>query len=304
MDAVYLRHPSVLRDPIMIMTFAGWNDAAESATLAARYLVDRLGGERFAAIPPDDFFQFSDQRPTVRLDEKGERQISWPANDFFVCRAGHLPRDFVVGVGVEPHLQWRRFSRSVLDIVNRCGVRLVVTMGAFLAGESHTEPVPVTCLATDPSLVRNLGMELSRYEGPTGIVGVLHSLMQEERLASVSLWASVPHYIAALPNPKASFALLDRLRAVCRIPLDLGDLERSAANFDRQVEEAIREDPKLARYVSQMEGSEAEDEPEEEEEHSSGEAAEELPPGEQVADEIADEIEDFLRRRKNGSDKD
>ncbi|MBI4251138.1 MAG: PAC2 family protein [Candidatus Tectomicrobia bacterium] len=297
MDAVFREHPSELRDPVLILAFAGWNDAAESATIAARYLVDRLGGERFASIPPDDFFQYSDRRPTVRLDEKGQRQISWPANEFFVCRPSHLPRDIVVGVGVEPHLQWRRFSRNVLEVVHRCRVRLIVTMGAFLAGESHTDPVPTICLTTDPALVRNLDLEVSRYEGPTGIVGVIHNLMQDEKFPAVSLWASVPHYIAALPNPKASFALLDRLRAVCRIPLDLSDLEHSAANFDRQVEEAISQDPKIARYVSQLEDSE-EAEPEETDVPLPAETSEERPSGEQ----IADQIERFLRRRKSGSE--
>ena len=297
MDAVFQQHPTELRDPVLILAFAGWNDAAESATLAARYLVDRLGGQRFASIPSDEFFQYSDQRPTVRLDERGQRQITWPSNEFFVCRPGHLPRDIVVGVGVEPHLQWKRFSRNVLDIVRRCQVRLIISMGAFLAGESHTDPVPTICLATDPALVRNLGIEVSRYEGPTGIVGVIHSLMQDERMPAVSLWASVPHYIAALPNPKASFALLDRLRALCRIPLDLSDLERSASHFDQQVEDAISQDPKIAKYVSQFESSE-EIEPEEADEPLPSETAEELPPGEQ----IADEIEDFLRRRKSGTE--
>ena len=298
MDAVYLQHPPALRSPIFVMAFAGWNDAAESATLAARYLVDRLGGERFAAIPPDDFFQFSDQRPTVRLDEAGQRQITWPANEFYFCRPAHLPRDLVVGVGIEPHLQWGRFGRSILEIARRCRVEMAVTLGAFLAGESHTGPVPTISLATDPGLVAHMDIERSRYEGPTGIVGVLHSLMQDERVPAVSLWASVPHYIAALPNPKASLALLGRLRELCRLPLDLGDLEHSAANFDRQVEDAISQDPKIARYVSQFQES-GEVDPEEEAEGEDalpGEPAEELPPGEQ----IADEIERFLRRRKSG----
>ncbi len=293
MDALFLRDLPEPRDPIFVMAFAGWNDAAEAATLAARYLVERLKGERFASIPSEDFYQFSDQRPLVRLDAAGRRQIHWPVNEFFYCRAPSLSRDLVVGIGVEPHLQWRRFSRDVLEIIRRARARLIVTMGALLAGELHTAPIRLVSLATDPALVEPIGVEISSYEGPTGIVGVIHSLMQDEGIPAVSLWANVPHYIAALPNPKASFALLDRFRALGGIPLDLGDMELSAERFERQVEEAISQDPRFARYVSQFQeggapaGEEAEDEAPEDDE-------DELPPG----DQVADEVERFLRRRR------
>ncbi|MDE0331431.1 MAG: PAC2 family protein [Nitrospinae bacterium] len=292
-------------DPLFIMAFSGWNDAAESATAAARYLVQHFQGKRVAQIHPDDFFQFADQRPTVKLSESGERQISWPQNEFFYCRAPRLARDLIVGIGTEPHLRWKHFGSDVLQISNHFRARMIVTMGALLAGDLHTQPSRLMAIATDSSLVEPSGVEITRYEGPTGIVGVIHTLMQDEGFAAVSLWANVPHYIASLSNPKATCALLDKLSILGGFDISLEDFDIAINQFDGQVERIISRDPRIAKYVEDIQKGQIPDEipgvdfqdtfegdPEEEEEK--------LPPGA----EVADEIERLLRRKPDGPESD
>lgn len=305
MSVTFFHEAADAKDPLIVTAFSGWNDAAEAATLAARYLVRRFQGKRVAKIHPDGFFQFSDQRPVMRFDESGERRIAWPANEFFHCRTPGAARDLIVGIGVEPHLKWKRFSRDVLEIGSRCGARMTVTMGALLAGGLHTQPSHLVAVATDPALLEPSGVETTRYEGPTGIVGVIHALMQDEGFPAVSLWANVPHYIASLPNPKATRALLDSLSAVGGFEISLGDFDDAIKAFDEKVERIVAGDPRIAKYVEDVQkglvpdeipGVDFEDaldaEPDEPEET--------LPPGAQVADEI----ERLLRRRSGGPEPD
>lgn len=302
MSVTFFREVPDARAPLLVMAFSGWNDAAESATAAARYLVQRFDGERVARIAPDDFFQFSDHRPTVQLSESGERRMTWPSNEFFYCRAPGLARDLLVGVGAEPHLRWKRFSRDVLAIGERYGARMGVTLGALLAGDLHTQPSHLMAIATDPALIAPAGIETTRYEGPTGIVGVIHTLMQDEGLPAVSLWANVPHYIASLFNPKAARALLESLGVVGRFDISLEDFDAAIDTFHERAEEVIAQDPRIARYVRDMQrGRIPEDVPGREPEDAlldpdPDETEQRLPPGA----EVADEIERLLRRRPGG----
>jgi len=301
MGVTFFHEVEDANDPWFIMAFSGWNDAAESATSAARYLVQHFQGKRVAQIQPDDFFQFADQRPTVKLSESGERQITWPPNEFFYCRAPGLARDLIVGIGTEPHLKWKHFSRDVLAIGSRYDARMIVTLGALLAGDLHTQPSRLMAIATDSSLLEPSGVEITRYEGPTGIVGVIHTLMQDEGFPAVSLWANVPHYIASLSNPKATCALLDKLSNLGGFEISLEDFDIAINQFDGQVERIIARDPRIAKYVEDIQkgqipdeipGVDFQDTFEDEPEEAEGK----LPPGA----EVADEIERLLRRKPNG----
>ncbi len=307
MENIHIKEIPDLSDPIFVMAFEGWNDAAQSATIAARFLVSRFGGERFAWFQSEEFFQYSDQRPHVRLDSGGNRIITWPANEFFYCKHPELPRDLVVGIGVEPQLRWKLFSQDVFELIQKCGCRLAITLGALLAGDSHTEPIELVCLATEQKLAERTGVKVTKYEGPTGIVGVIHTRLQDAKMPAVSLWANIPHYISSLPNPKGAFALLECLRTVGEIPLDLDELERSASQFDAQIDEAIARDPKIMRYLSKAADPEDDSEDEFEDfeqmdpvDNSEEEEPEDLPSGEQ----IVDEIENYFRRRKNDGESD
>lgn len=307
MENIHIKEIPDLSDPIFLMAFEGWNDAAQSATIAARFLVNRFGGEKFAWFQSEEFFQYSDQRPHVRLDSGGSRVITWPANEFFYCKHPELSRDLVVGIGVEPQLRWKLFSQDVYDLIEKCGCRLAITLGALLAGDSHTEPIELVCLATERKLEERTGVAVTKYEGPTGIVGVIHTRFQDSKMPAVSLWANIPHYISSLPNPKGAFALLECVRNVSGISLDLGELERSASQFDAQIDEAIARDPKIMRYLSKISDSEDDSEDEFEDfeqsdslENAEEEEPEELPSGEQ----IVDEIENYFRRRKDEGESD
>ena len=304
MGVTFLHEVEDAKDPLLIMAFSGWNDAAESATAAARYLVQYYQGERVAQIQPDDFFQFADQRPTVKLSESGERRISWPQNEFFYCRAPSLARDLIVGIGPEPHLKWKHFSCDVLQISNHYGAQMIVTMGALLAGDLHTQPSRLMAIATDSSLVKPSGVEITRYEGPTGIVGVIHTLMQDEGFLAVSLWANVPHYIASLSNPKATCALLDKLRILGGFDISLQDFDDAINQFDGQVEQIIARDSRIAKYVEDVQKGQIPDEIPgvdfQDTFDGEPEAEDRLPPGA----EVADEIERLLRRKPDGPESD
>ncbi len=184
-----------LRSPVLITAFRGWNDGGQAATVAAGYLVEQWDATRFADVDPEAFMDFQAVRPTVTLDEGLSRRIEWPENAFYHAAIPGTDRDAVILVGVEPNYRWRAFSDLVIGLAKDVGVDLVVTLGALLADVPHTRPAPVTGAATDPALVEELGLQLSRYEGPTGIVGVLHDACRTAGLRSVSLWSAVPHYV-------------------------------------------------------------------------------------------------------------
>jgi proteasome assembly chaperone (PAC2) family protein len=235
MDALRIQAvPEGLRRPILIMAFGGWNDAAESATTAVRYLGTSFHAEKFAEVDPEEFYHFGLARPLVRFKpgSETEREITWPATEFSISQASELARDVIVGVAIEPHLRWKTYCNTVVDLARRCEVALVLTLGALLAEGPHTQPVRLSGSASDPELAVRLGVRPSKYEGPTGIVGVLNTICREQGFATATLWANVPHYISGIENPKATLALVRRVAPLLGATLDVGDLEDAGKQFD------------------------------------------------------------------------
>ncbi len=253
MKAVRWSSEPSLRRPVLVAAFEGWNDAAEAATTAARYLRDRWGARRFADIDPEEFFDFSSSRPQVRLVGGRTRQIDWPANEFWAASLPDRESDAVLLLGTEPQLRWRTFCEAVLEVARAQGAQLVLTLGALLADVAHTRPVQVTGTANDDDLVARLGLRRSRYEGPTGIVGALHDACARAGLPSASLWAAVPHYVAATPSPKAALALVRRAADVLAVPMAVPDLEAAATSYEEQVSEVVATDDDVAAYVHTLE---------------------------------------------------
>ncbi len=246
------RRPSVER-PVLIAAFRGWNDGGQGASLAGGYLAKAWDARRFAEIDPEGFFDFQATRPHVRLEEGYTRRIDWPETVFFHARPHRMERDAVLLLGVEPNLRWRTFSGLIVDFAKELEVDLVVTLGALLADVPHTRPTPVTGSATDPELIERLGLQASRYEGPTGIVGVLHDACKQAAIPSASLWAAVPHYVSLAPSPKAAAALCERLATLLGAEIDTGELDEAADAYVRQVSEAISADEETASYVEDLE---------------------------------------------------
>ena len=281
--------PQGLRRPVLITAFSGWNDAAEAATTAARYLATSFQAEKFAEIDPEEFYHFGLSRPYVRYKSgsETEREIVWPATEFSVARAG-LSRDLIVAVATEPHLKWRTYCANVLELARRCETTLVLTLGALLAEVPHTRPVRISGSASDPELAAQLGVRPSRYEGPTGIVGVLNTACREQGLATASVWANVPHYVSGIENPKAALALVQRTLSLLNLQADLGDLEEASRQYDQNLAEIVAQNAKIKAYVAKLESRDAEEQPAEPTQGS------DLPP----ASELVAEIEQFLRQQQ------
>jgi proteasome assembly chaperone (PAC2) family protein len=275
-----------LRSPVMVCAFRGWNDAAAAASTALATIGNALDAEPIAAIDPEEFFDFQSTRPNVVLEEGEARRIEWPANDFACCRIPTADRDIVLLDGTEPNLRWRTFSEAVATAADALGVEFVVTLGALIAEVAHTLPVPITGLASSSTLVKELELERSNYEGPTGIVGVVHDVCGRAGIDSASLWAAVPHYVAAVPNPKAALALLRRLEGMIGIAVEASDLEEETGDYERQIARAVAANPEIEDLVARIEAEQVD----------MIEEGEELP----SADSIAQEFQRFLRQR--GSD--
>jgi proteasome assembly chaperone (PAC2) family protein len=244
--------PSLER-PVLIAAFRGWNDGGQGASLAGAFLARQWEAEQFADIDPEEFFDFQVNRPTVRLDEGMQRRLEWPENTLYHTRIPGTHRDVVLLLGQEPNMRWQRFARLVVDLGVELGVDLVISLGALLADVPHTRPAPVTGSASDAALVEELGLQLSRYEGPTGIVGVLHDAFRTAGVPSVSLWAAVPHYVSLAPSPKAAAALCSRLADLLGAEIDTAELDEAAEAYVRQVSEAIASDEETAAYVEELE---------------------------------------------------
>jgi predicted ATP-grasp superfamily ATP-dependent carboligase len=245
--------PDGLRAPALVCAFTGWNDAADAASTALTFVGKALGAEQFATIDPEEFYDFQATRPRIKLVEGRTREIVWPAVEIYEARVPRAPRDLILLAGAEPSFRWRTFSKLVVDLAEVLGTQLVVTLGALLADVPHTRAVNITGLASDPSLVTRLGLESSSYEGPTGITGVLHTPCQQAGIPSASLWAAVPHYVAAAPNPKAALALVRRLEGLVGVAVDASELETAAADYERQVNIAVQGDPEVQAFVEQLE---------------------------------------------------
>ena len=229
--------------------------AANAATSAARFLRDHWAARQFAEIEPEEFYDFSATRPQVRLVDGLTREIVWPANELYAAALPGNERDVVVLLGVEPGLKWRTFCSEVVDVGRELGVELFITLGALLADVPHTRPVRVTGTAADAELVQRLGLQRSRYEGPTGIVGVLHDAFSKASVPSASLWAAVPHYVAATPSPKATLALVERAAELLGSSVPTTALEIAAASYERQVSEVVESDDDVSEYVHRLEES-------------------------------------------------
>jgi proteasome assembly chaperone (PAC2) family protein len=279
--------PPSLRSPILVAAFAGWNDAASSATTALDAVAVSLDPNPVARIDPEDFYDFQVTRPTIRLADGQSREIDWPENAVVAARAPQSDHDLVLLAGVEPNLRWRRFTATILDAAERLGVRTVVTLGALLAEVAHTRPVPITGLASDPKLIDRLGLARSSYEGPTGIVGVIHDACRKRGFTSASLWAAVPHYVAAVPNPKAAVALLRKLEGLTGIPVDATELNEAIERFDRQVDAAVAANSEIEELVRRLE---------EEQDQALETEVGDVPSG----DAIARDFQRFLRQQGDG----
>jgi proteasome assembly chaperone (PAC2) family protein len=274
-----------LRSPILVCSFRGWNDAAGAASTALAALASGFEAELIARVDPEEYFDFQETRPTITLTEGQARHIEWPQNNLISAPVPAAARDLVLLDGTEPNLRWRTFSETIATAADALGVEMVVTMGALIAEVSHTLPVPITGLASDPELVEDLELQRSSYEGPTGIVGVLHDCCNQVGITSASLWAAVPHYVAAVPNPKAALALLRRLEGLTGIAVEARELEEEADSYEEQIGRAVAANPEIAELVERIEA----------------EQVEQLGDGEDLpsADSIAREFQRFLRQQGN-----
>lgn len=296
-DAVSWTARPKLRRPVVVAAFEGWNDAADAATTAVRYLDERWTARSFAEIDPEEFYDFSSTRPQVRLVDGVTREIVWPATTFSAASLPNAKRDVVLVLGTEPQLRWRTFCDQVLSVVREVDVELVLTLGALLADVPHTRPVQVTGTAADAELVSRLGLQPSRYEGPTGIVGVLHDALSRAGIPSASLWAAVPHYVAATPSPKAALALVQRTADLLSSPMVVTDLEIAAASYERQVTEVVESDDDVSAYVRQLE-ERTEHDGDDDEDDDADFSEVDLPSGEA----LAAELERFLREHDQRDD--
>jgi proteasome assembly chaperone (PAC2) family protein len=242
-----------LQRPTLVAAFSGWNDAADAATDAVRWLSRAVNARPFAALDVEEYIDFQAARPTVELVDGVVRNVEWPSLEFLAGSPPGASRDLVLMLGVEPNLRWRAFCDDVLAVARTTGCELIVTIGALLGDTPHSRPIKCTGSATDEVLAARLGMQRSRYEGPTGIVGVLHDAVRRAGFASASIWAPVPHYVATPPNPKASRALLERLRELIDLDLDLTDLDIAASAWERSVSEVVAGDDDVRGYVERLE---------------------------------------------------
>jgi predicted ATP-grasp superfamily ATP-dependent carboligase len=286
---IWDRRPDDLRAPAMVCAFQGWNDAGDAASSAVSFLASALDARRFARIDSEEFYDFQANRPSIRFGTEdgaklGAREIRWPMVEIFAASAPRAPRDLVLVQGVEPSMRWRAFTSHMVDLAEALGVQVVVTMGALLGDVPHTRPVAMTGHASDAALLERLGIQPSSYEGPTGIVGVLHTACAQAGLPSASLWAAVPHYVAAASNPKAALALLRRIEVLVGVSVDVSELETSAADYERQVGMAVRSDPDIQAFVERLEQAADSEE--------QG-VPEDVPSG----DILASEFQRFLRQR-------
>jgi len=268
-----------LRKPILIGAFEGWNDAAESASGAIEHLLTVWSHHRVAKLDSEDYYDYQVNRPHIRVDEKVVREIIWPNTTVYEVSTPHLPHDFLIVKGIEPSMRWRSFCDELLDLADDYEVSMVVTLGALLADSPHSRPIVVTGSGAHPDVASRLGVEISRYEGPTGIIGVLQDATYKRGIDAVSLWASVPHYVSTPPCPKASLALVNALEDFLEISIAQGDLPERSSSWEKQVDQLASEDLEVGEYVKQLEKSKDESD---------------FPT--MTGDAIAREVERYLRR--------
>ncbi len=273
-----------LTNPIMVAAFEGWNDAGDAASTAIEHLQLTWDATPLAEIDPDDYYDFQVTRPTVRMVDGITRRVEFPTTRLSVCRPPGSSTDVVLVHGIEPNMRWRKFAGELLGHIQDLGITTVVTLGALLMDTPHTRPVPVTGTAYDAAAAQKFGLESSRYEGPTGIVGVFQDLCVQAGIPAISFWAAVPHYVSQPPSPKATLALLHRVEEVLDVEVPLGALPEQAEEWERTVSEMADEDEDVRNYVRALE--------------ERGDA--EIQITEASGDAIAAEFERYLRRRGRG----
>jgi proteasome assembly chaperone (PAC2) family protein len=277
----------VLRSPVMVIAFSGWNDAGEAASGAASHLLGCWTDPAFDVVPeliaevdPEEFYDFQVNRPTVYVDDSSIRNLTWPGTKVFALATPTLSHDFIVVRGVEPSMKWKTFASDLLDLADDCEVDLVITLGSMLADTPHTRPITVSGSGAHPDIATRLGVEISKYEGPTGILGVIQDSCIRRGIDAISLWAAIPHYASNSPSPKASLALVNALEDFLEISIPQGDLPDEATEWEAEVTELAKEDSDVAEYVKALEDSKD---------------AVDLP--EATGESIARELERFLRRQ-------
>lgn len=300
-----------LRQPIMIVAFEGWNDAAEAASSALEFLIEHWHAPRFASIDPEEFYDFTETRPEVSLGANDQREIDWPANEFFYYCDARRAHDLILLAGVEPQLRWRTFTNTILDVAREFNVSAIVSLGALLADVSHSRPARVSVTATDEALRKKVrkGVERgSRYEGPTGIVGVLHEACRAAGINGASLWAHAPHYLSASPNPHVTLGVLRRLDDLLDLQLDLHEPREEADKFLAEVNEAVEHDPEATSYIHMLEAQddeEADDDSDRERDNEDRDLFRRPRPGSgPTGGGLIQDVEEFLRRRRGREEKD
>jgi predicted ATP-grasp superfamily ATP-dependent carboligase len=291
MSALKIVSRPKLKRPVFIVAFQGWNDGGQGATLAAGYLARLWDATRFAEIDPEEFFDFQATRPQISLIEGETRALTWPENVFFHARPEGLNHDVVLLIGVEPNLRWRSFTDLVVGLARDLGVERVITLGSLLADVPHTRPAPVTASGDDSEAIDQLDVDASRYEGPTGIVGVIQDACRKVGMKTVSFWAAVPHYVSLTPSPRAALALCERVDQILGTKLGLDELEQAVDNYSESVSEAVAGDEETTSYIEALERQSDSGEPPEEYEPD-------IPSGESLAAALAK----FLRDRENDGD--
>lgn len=241
-----------LDSPILILAFEGWNDAGDAASTAARHIRDRFGGDVFATIDPEPFYDFTSNRPMLRLED-GSRVIDWPENSFAAISRPDLAHDLIVMVGHEPQLKWRTYTEQIVSVVEEYDVDLIVSLGALIADVTHSRPTPVYASGHDPKLIADLDLEPSSYEGPTGIVGVIHHALRSQGYSSISLWGTVPSSVPHATSPKATLALVKRLAQLLTMAVPTTALEIAAAAYERQINDLVDDDDETKAYITQLE---------------------------------------------------
>ena len=278
----------LLREPIMIVAFSGWNDAAEAASGAVEHLLsgwrdknDDVIPELIAEVESEDYYDFQVNRPVVSIDESEIRSLTWPTTQVFGMAIPSMNRDLVIVTGVEPSMKWKSFTSDLLDLADDLEVSLIVSLGSLLADTPHTRPISVTGTGAHPSIANRLGVSVSKYEGPTGILGIIQDGCMRRGIDALSLWAAVPHYASNAPSPKATLALINTLEEFLDIKIPLSDLPDRADAWEREVNDLAADDSEIADYVKALEESKD---------------AAELP--EVSGDTIAKEFERYLRRHQ------
>jgi proteasome assembly chaperone (PAC2) family protein len=271
----------------MVIAFTGWNDAAEAATGAVSHLLGSWTDPEFDVVPeliadvdPEEFYDFQVNRPTIFVDDSSVRNLTWPSTQVFALKTPSLPQDFIVVQGVEPSMKWKTFTSELLDLADDLEVEMIITMGSMLADTPHTRPITVSGSGAHPDIAKRLGVEISKYEGPTGILGVIQDECLKRGLDAISLWAAVPHYASNSPSPKATLALINALEDFLELTLPQGDLPSESTQWEEEVTDLAKEDSDVAEYVKALEESKD---------------AAELP--EATGESIARELERFLRRQ-------